>query len=251
MFVESSCLDNNSDSSGNVLTRRTILFVSRCDFVSDCLNGALRAKFPQCSIDAISDVSELQKNGVDKAGLVLFYRVTRAELQTGLTILHEGTLVPSVGFIVDTIDTLDLAYVRQLIDLKMIDGVLPLTLGLDVFMAAVALIIEGGEHFPSVLISGLRGDRSVAAAHARVPSERYLAGQSHNPNHVSLTIRESQVLELIRGGMGNRIIAERLALSENTVKVHVRNIYKKMKVQNRIQAASFFNGTAENFTSCI
>ncbi|MDI6835994.1 MAG: LuxR C-terminal-related transcriptional regulator, partial [Rhizobiaceae bacterium] len=44
----------------------------------------------------------------------------------------------------------------------------------------------------------------------------------------------------------NKIIADRLGLSENTVKVHIRNIYKKMKVRNRTEAASYFFGTARS-----
>jgi len=51
-----------------------------------------------------------------------------------------------------------------------------------------------------------------------------------------------QILDLICKGTQNKIIADKLHLSENTVKVHVRNIYKKMNVRNRTEAASrFFN----------
>ena len=249
MFVESSTLNENSSESVALLTRGTIILVSRGDFFSDCLTGALLARFPQCSIKTIVGVSELQNRSSEKARLVLFYQVTKEELQEGLKILRDQSLMPSVGFVVDTVDRLDLSYVRQLIDLKMIDGVLPLTLGLDVFMAAVELVIKGGEHFPSVLLSGLHAKRSDVAVYARQPSESMPASRSHTSDHVSLTIREVQVLELIRRGMRNKNIAERLALSENTVKVHVRNIYKKMKVQNRIQAASFFDGRDDDFKS--
>jgi len=40
-------------------------------------------------------------------------------------------------------------------------------------------------------------------------------------------------------GKGNRIIAHRLGLSEGTIKSHLRNVYRKLKVQTRAEAAAF------------
>jgi LuxR family maltose regulon positive regulatory protein len=51
-----------------------------------------------------------------------------------------------------------------------------------------------------------------------------------------LSEREIEVLQLIAGGLTNREIAARLYLSLNTVKVHTRNIYGKLGVNNRTQA---------------
>ena len=53
-----------------------------------------------------------------------------------------------------------------------------------------------------------------------------------------LTARELEVLRHIGMGGSNRAIAARLVISENTVKVHVRNILEKLKLKNRSQAAS-------------
>ncbi len=55
-----------------------------------------------------------------------------------------------------------------------------------------------------------------------------------------LTAREIKVLELIGQGMGNREIAEKLFLSEATVKTHVANILQKLRVKSRTQAALYF-----------
>jgi DNA-binding NarL/FixJ family response regulator len=52
-----------------------------------------------------------------------------------------------------------------------------------------------------------------------------------------LTPREEEVLEKIVMGMGNRRIAETLGISESTVKVHIVNIFKKLNVTDRTQAA--------------
>lgn len=52
-----------------------------------------------------------------------------------------------------------------------------------------------------------------------------------------LTPREIEVLEQVVTGATNKEIAERLHITENTVKIHLRNILEKLQVQNRIQAA--------------
>jgi DNA-binding NarL/FixJ family response regulator len=52
-----------------------------------------------------------------------------------------------------------------------------------------------------------------------------------------LTLREIEVLEEVVTGATNKEIAERLHITENTVKIHLRNILEKLHVQNRIQAA--------------
>ena len=50
-----------------------------------------------------------------------------------------------------------------------------------------------------------------------------------------LTDREREVIELACQGATNRQIAESLVVTENTVKVHLRNIYRKLDVENRHQ----------------
>jgi LuxR family maltose regulon positive regulatory protein len=52
-----------------------------------------------------------------------------------------------------------------------------------------------------------------------------------------LSEREIEVLELIAKGLTNQVIADRLVLSLHTVKAHTRNIYGKLDVHNRTQAA--------------
>lgn len=54
-----------------------------------------------------------------------------------------------------------------------------------------------------------------------------------------LTKRELEVLKLLAVGMYNKEIAEKLNISERTVKNHVSNIFKKLEVTDRTQAAVF------------
>lgn len=51
-----------------------------------------------------------------------------------------------------------------------------------------------------------------------------------------LTQREQDVLSLVTKGLSNKCIAEKLHISLNTLKVHIRNLYGKMGVENRTQA---------------
>lgn len=55
----------------------------------------------------------------------------------------------------------------------------------------------------------------------------------------TLTDREIEVLKLLSFGMFNKEIAEKLNISERTVKNHVSNIFKKIDVTDRTQAAVF------------
>jgi len=58
-----------------------------------------------------------------------------------------------------------------------------------------------------------------------------------NKNNVDLTQREQQILSLVSVGVSNEEIAERLYISVNTVKTHMYNIFRKIQVSNRLQAA--------------
>ncbi len=49
-----------------------------------------------------------------------------------------------------------------------------------------------------------------------------------------LSQREREILALLMRGWKNKVIAKELFISENTVKVHVYNVYKKLGVNNRL-----------------
>jgi DNA-binding NarL/FixJ family response regulator len=79
--------------------------------------------------------------------------------------------------------------------------------------------------------------RQVHAGKKRVPADV----ASHLAEHLSdeaLTAREIDVLSHIAGGNRNRDIAERLYISEETVKVHVKHIMEKLGANDRTQAVA-------------
>ena len=51
-----------------------------------------------------------------------------------------------------------------------------------------------------------------------------------------LTKREYEVLQLLAKGMTREEIANKLFISEETVKMHIKNLYRKIKAKNRIDA---------------
>lgn len=57
---------------------------------------------------------------------------------------------------------------------------------------------------------------------------------------LSLSLREREVLQLVALGLPNRAIADRLFISETTVKTHIHNISRKVKINNRTSLALFF-----------
>jgi DNA-binding NarL/FixJ family response regulator len=85
-----------------------------------------------------------------------------------------------------------------------------------------------------------RGEPRIAPAMA----SRMLAdmGRGEAPPEdplASLSDREREVLALLAEGLRNREIAERLVISEPTVKTHVRHVLEKLRIRNRAEAAAF------------
>jgi DNA-binding NarL/FixJ family response regulator len=68
-----------------------------------------------------------------------------------------------------------------------------------------------------------------------------IARRSADPNRgeEALTGRELAVLRMLAVGHSNLEIAERLSISVNTVKTHIRNILDKLQLENRTQAANY------------
>lgn len=57
-----------------------------------------------------------------------------------------------------------------------------------------------------------------------------------NPYYSKLTKREQEIIKLLGDGVSNTEIANALFVSENTVKAHLHNTFKKIRVKNRVQA---------------
>jgi DNA-binding NarL/FixJ family response regulator len=82
----------------------------------------------------------------------------------------------------------------------------------------------------------LRQQISQLARRARIPLPGLSGGGSGAP--FGLTEREQEVLRLVAAGRGNRDIAAELFISPRTASVHVSNIFSKLQVTSRGEAAA-------------
>lgn len=81
-------------------------------------------------------------------------------------------------------------------------------------------------------------DRATAA---RVLSKLGCSGQNpHQARNSSLTPKEREVVTaMVHGGANTRAIAERLQMSEHTLRNHLSSIYVKLEVKNRVELVSY------------
>lgn len=113
-----------------------------------------------------------------------------------------------------------------------IRGYIPTSIAPEVAIAALSLIEMGGTYIPAGAL------RSEAM---EIKSKSENDEQVRLSEELSLTSRELAVIDLLREGNANKVIANKLKMSESTVKVHVRNILKKLRASNRTHAATMAN----------
>jgi DNA-binding NarL/FixJ family response regulator len=111
----------------------------------------------------------------------------------------------------------------------------------DLACEALSFILHGGSYFPPSAVRQLqtqpgRGDEERANKRQDSNGSEPESNHSGGTND-SLTVREHQVLEHIRLGLPNKMIARQLGMMEATVKVHVRQLMRKFRASNRTQLA--------------
>jgi DNA-binding NarL/FixJ family response regulator len=117
---------------------------------------------------------------------------------------------------------------------KNVRGYVPTSLSIAVTIQAIELARAGGIYVPA---------SSLIAAHRVQEAPASTAPKSNG----LFTARQAAVIEALRRGKANKIIAYELKMRESTVKVHVRHIMKKLHATNRTQVAylvNCLNGTA-------
>ncbi|MBI2241523.1 MAG: response regulator transcription factor [Magnetospirillum gryphiswaldense] len=103
------------------------------------------------------------------------------------------------------------------------DGFIPKHLSGSAMVSALQLVLSGERFIPSMLMDG-----GAVGSGGEKSGSGDLLGR--------LTPRERDILHLLREGLPNKVIAARLDVSEVTVKSHLGNMFRKLGVQNRLQA---------------
>lgn len=88
-------------------------------------------------------------------------------------------------------------------------------------------------------LSLTRRTETVVVREVLVPAPVTFVRDQDRVASLGLTARELEVLELMAEGMSNKELAERLFVSENTVKTHLSRVFDKLGARRRTQAVQF------------
>lgn len=186
--------------------------------------------YPHVSVAAFASVQDWRdRRNAGSSSIVLY--------NAGAQRISDADVASSVGRIVElarptpVIILAESEEIREMI--AAIDagavGYLPASIGLDLFIEATELTCTGGIFLPLGSLDALRS------------SDTRPDGDVVPARDDTFTSRQSAVAEALRQGKANKIIGFELKMSESTVKVHVRNIMKKLGATNRTEAAFKLN----------
>ena len=106
---------------------------------------------------------------------------------------------------------------------------------IEIYGGLVALLFAALGIWLGLRITGRR-DRIVVREVPVPASAGPFVPDAARLEQLGITPRELQILELIAAGMSNREIAEKLFVSENTVKTHSSRLFEKLDAKRRTQA---------------
>lgn len=111
-------------------------------------------------------------------------------------------------------------------------GIMPATMTPEQCRAAIVRVATGHEYWTWAL----RGAPAAPAGDTRPAQEAMDLTASVGQELADLlTPREAQILQLLKQGLRNKEVAERLAISVNTAKIHIASIKRKYRVSSRMQ----------------
>jgi DNA-binding NarL/FixJ family response regulator len=197
----------------------------------ECLAKALVGRGLQMEVCAVGSIEEWrrEKDLYPPVQAVLFNIGSRKADDPGLAndiskLMAEFRSPP----IIVLSDSDDLGQIVKMLEYG-IRGFIPSCVGIGVCVEAISLAVAGGVFIPASSILSMRHLVNTSPT----SEQRSLSGM--------FTTRQEAVVEALRKGKANKIIAYELNLRESTVKVHIRNIMKKLKATNRTEVAYKLN----------
>jgi DNA-binding NarL/FixJ family response regulator len=124
-------------------------------------------------------------------------------------------------------------------------GFLPSSIPVEVAVAGLRLVLAGGVYRPLPIVRQNCAAMPECASAAELSAVRARNGFAKLvPTRMlaGLTPREQHVLAALKLGLPNKLIAVRLNLSENTVKMHIQHIMRKCSARNRTEAVLRWSG---------
>jgi DNA-binding NarL/FixJ family response regulator len=118
--------------------------------------------------------------------------------------------------------------VAALVDVG-VKGILPPDAGPREVAAAIDAVAAGLTVLAPTVLSVLQ---------SRPDQARVATGAAHGAVQGSLSPREREILALVAEGLGNKIVAARLGISEHTVKTHITSIFEKLGAESRAEAVA-------------
>ncbi len=202
----------------------SMIWVDAARLSRECLVSAVLVAQPHFLIHAVESLEECFRHEGPEPELVVYY--SHAEETVDLRPIEaiHATYPLARLVVLSDASTLAASLVRDILAHGVAGFILTRRTGLQMMVSAISLVHSGGTFVPRDFL--FMDSHSAFAAGSRKATE---SGK--------LTQREIAVLDLIRLGQPNKLIAEELGMSASTVKVHVRNIMQKMGVANRTQVA--------------
>jgi DNA-binding NarL/FixJ family response regulator len=191
-------------------------------FTQDCLTGVLNQAHPKVSTNCFGTVRSCIEAAPADLNLIIYYVhgediSDAATRQSIVTICQAFPEVPVI-IVSDVCGEHQSEFMNLTLKVGARGFIPTQTASLSITLAAIRLVSAGGTFVPADLLFQKRPNR------ADTPRNQ-------------LTSRQGAVLNRLRQGKANKIIAYELGMSESTVKVHVRNIMRKMGATNRTQVA--------------
>lgn len=203
----------------------------RREFVYNFLRGqeGLSGRLVALTVDELVDGDEAGGHGLamiilSVGGLSISDPSISSDFERLLGRFHD---VPTV--VLSDLDASDEAHVALAAGAR---GFISTLLDPRLMCAALTLVRAGGVFAPPAFFD----ERLLASAEARAAADDAPMAEPV-PQYQELTPRQTHVLHLLREGHANKVIATKLGMTESTVKVHVRQIMRRLGASNRTEAA--------------
>ena len=222
-----------------------IVYVGPRQIFSDCLIRDIGLEFPEfafVSLDAIEQLVGWHDLADHQARLVIIDASICDRFLPASKLLSE--MFPGAVICISFSRRSQLApCLDEILRSGVVRGFLPMNLRLDIWLSALRLMLNGGDYCSPDVVSTImeihHPQPGVVTDHGN--TGRIIEADSKPSTRLtSLTSREMDVMRLVVKGLQNKNVAERLSLSEHTVKLHMHHIMSKLGVANRTEASGVF-----------